>query len=742
MGSSQPVFLEAVEVDELAKFFDQHKADWSPQRILRAKADESVATQLDFLDLDLMSLLDREVRTKLDRLLRDTVKLSVNIFSKDSRFSKDHYPPLFRLIFRLIAAKVLADRDCAGNWAFEDPQSAISAVEDLYFKDTTREPVLEHLETQVAVWERIRHTFHFQNLSVDSLAYVYENTLVTPTMRKLFGIHSTPPEIAEYIVRRLPFEDLETSEWQVFDPFSGHSVFLIAAMQRMRELLPLGLNSQQRHEYFVEKLSGIEIDEFAREVAKLSLMMADYPNPDGWRLYGGDALSSPVFELELAKANIVLCNPPFENFSQEERQLYGDELFSVRKPAEILHRVLRGRPKYLGFVLPRVFLRGRGYKELRSLLGNAYSSIEVLALPDRAFQHSQAEAVLLLCSGHGEGKVRFSIGEIYKEDFKEFHVIRPSYQFDEVIENAGHELADGMWRPPLPEVWEAVANMKRLGDLASIHRGIEYNLPFRDNKSQLISCEELPGFAPGVYRVRDALEPFTISNSVFLNVSPDLMRNTAHELPWDKAKLIVNSARQSTGPWKITASLDDTGLVCYQNLHGVWPKDGFSIEILAAVLNGPVGNAFVSTRSTGRHVTVESLRNIPIPEFDQSQQQVITLLVRQYGTVRRKWLAGELRTDEAHNYCDRLLRSIDAEVLKAYDLSPRVERDLLDYFRGKSRLGPVEFTEYFPASFRPHIPWHLYLSESFKAASAKDTLKRSTLIPESPLISEALSYMG
>ena len=378
-------------MNELPNLFAKHKDQWSPQQVIRAKSDEPVGIQLDFFDLGLLPLLDHEVRTKLDRLLRETVNLAIATFEKRARFTDQDYPPLFRLIFRLIAAKVLNDRRHPGNWVLDEPGSVIKAVEDFYFEDPEPKPVLEDYETQLAIWQRIKSTFHFQNLSVDSLAYVYENTLVTPKTRKSFGIHSTPPAIAEYLVRTLPFETLEMHERQVFEPFSGHSAFLVAAMQRMRELLPSDMSSDERHRYFVEMLSGIEVDPFAREVARLSLMLADYPNPDGWRLHSGDALASPLWEHELAEANIVLCNPPFGDFSQEERKGYGN-LSSPRKPAEILYRVLQNPPKLLGFVLPRVFLMGRSYSELRSLLGSTYSSIEVLALPDRVFQHSNVEA--------------------------------------------------------------------------------------------------------------------------------------------------------------------------------------------------------------------------------------------------------------------------------------------------------------------------------------------------------------
>ena len=740
-GEGGPEHLENVSVDELPDLFARHKDDWSPQQVIRAKSDKPVATQLDFFDLGLLPLLDYQVRTKLDQLLRETVELAIETFEKQATFTTRNYPPLFRLIFRLMAAKVLADRQYPGNWIMDDPASVITAVEHFYFQETEPEPVLDDRETRFEIWQRIRSAFHFHNLSVDSLAYVYENTLVTPEIRKLFGIHSTPPAIAEYIVRKLPFDTLEMNERRVFEPFSGNSVFLVAAMRRMRELLPNEMTADERHQYFVEMLSGVEIDDFAREVARLSLMLADYPNPDGWRLHNGDALASPLFEQELAKANIVLCNPPFGKFSQDDRAHYGD-LTSVWKPAEILFRVLQRTPDLLGFVLPRAFLDGRGYRKIRSLLGVTYSSLEVLALPDRVFQHSDSEAVLLLASGRNNGTVHLKAGGVYRQHLENFYAFRAaSYEEQEEVGDAATVFARAMWLPPMSELWQTMSKMKRLGQLSSIHRGIQYNLPFRTNKSQFLARKELSGFLPGVHTVKNSVEPFVIRQTVFLNLSRDFMGSSAHKLPWHKPKLIVNANQQSRGPWKITASLDSDGLVCYQTFHGIWPADTLSLEVLAAVLNGPVANAFVSTREAKRHVRVQTLKDLPVPEFDQTQQQIIATMVRQYSEARHLWLSGQLAEDEAHERCSQLLRSIDAEVLRAYDLPPRIERMLLDYFAGHPRLGPVEFTEYFPRDFKPYIPWHIYVSEGFKWASAKDTLKRLPVIPASSLVDEALSYV-
>ena len=472
-----PSLLNDLDLEHVPKLFAEHRDEWGPQRILSATPAGMVPTQLDFPDLGLLPLLDNEVRKTLDRLLQNTVAHAIATFETSSSFTEAHYQPLFRLVFRLLAAKLLADGHHPGNWLSDDPQLAIRAVEDFYRQGGASDEVLSDPATQRATWDLIRNTFHFQNVSVDVLAYVYETTLVARDDRKLFGIHSTPFAIADYIVSRLPFEALVPHKRRVFEPFAGHSVFLVAAMQRMRALLPASMTLDERHWYFVDMLSGIEIDDFAREVGKLSLMLADYPNPDGWRLYGGDAFVSPQFEEELKRADVVLCNPPFEAFTADERSRY-DGRMSASKPAEILRRVLETPPALLGMVLPRTFWTGRGYKSLKTQLANTYSTIEVLALPDRVFQHSDTETVLLIAYGYHTGTLSLRTGEVRSSDLNKFYSShQPSHEVQEHLVDVDAGFVGGVQPLRLRDVWQATSDMRRLGDIADIHRGIEYKLP-------------------------------------------------------------------------------------------------------------------------------------------------------------------------------------------------------------------------------------------------------------------------
>ena len=96
----------------------------------------------------------------------------------------------------------------------------------------------------------------------------------------------------------------------------------------------------------------------------------------------------------------ILCNPPFENMTEAERQAAHAE--SVSKPAEILLRVLDGlhRDGMLGFVLPHTALDGRAYIDVRSRLAARFKNIELVSLPpERAFATARHPAALLLAHG-------------------------------------------------------------------------------------------------------------------------------------------------------------------------------------------------------------------------------------------------------------------------------------------------------------------------------------------------------
>jgi hypothetical protein len=696
-----PVLLDSIDPAHLRNAIWGHRAEWNPEKVLRAKSIRftSESIQLDFFDAGLIPALEDLVHEKLDKLLHDVIASCKSAY-KEYHDTEPDYKALFRLIFRLVAAKLLGDRQYPGNWLSIDAQEIIKAVEAFYFQDLAPEAVLNDIQVQNIAWRHIRTAFSFRNLSVEALAYVYENTLVTPETRKEYGTHATPPQIAEYIVQSLPFEELAHDERHVFEPFSGHAPFLIAALGRLRALLPSDMDMKQRHDYFVRMLSCMELDAFACEAARDSLILADYPNPNGWRIANENVFSSLRLDTYLMQAQVVLCNPPYEDFAPEDRRS-NPSVRSANKAIEALYRILQHPPKMLGFVLPRLFVGGRSYRELRKQIASLYNDITLVELPDIAFNYSEAETVLLIAHGQRTPQPLGRSILVEKKDYQQFIYTGEPTTCTEIPSSfAQDEAGITLWYSRLQRVWDELAHLSRFEEVAETHVGIEYKLPMKENEKELIS--ELPrtGFIEGLARVTDDFEPYIIPYHSYLNMDPTKIRYEGYKRPWEKPKVIANSARISRGPWTIVATIDKQALVCFQNFHGIWPIGNLPLEVIAALLNGPVANAFLSTKRTSRRNKIETINQIPVPKLNISQIQLIVSLVREYRSCREQWRTQPDRADYYESHCRGIMMQIDAELLAAYNLPMHLEQELLKYFDGYRRPGPISLTQVKPSPAR------------------------------------------
>lgn len=730
-ATGEAVLLESIPARNIRQAFKLNKNKWGPEAIFRAKAITPLTApyQLDFIDVGLLPALKGIIHGKLDRLLKDILN-EATISYKSASGNKPEATALFRLVFRFLAAKIFNDRNHPGDWSNSDADFIIRRVQEFYGAfESENQKILDEPNTKQVVWNRFRNAFNFQNLSVEDLAFIYENTLIRRETRKQFGTHSTPSVIAELMVNRLPFELLPQEERYVLEPCSGHGVFLVAALRRLRELLPASWTDQQRHRYLKDRLTAIELDSFAAEVCRLSLMLADYPNPDGWHIIGEDIFASNALEKGLKTSRVVLCNPPFEDFTPAERNLYSNNTQSVHKPFEVLHRVLDHPPDMLGFVLPKAAILGKKYSDLQDLMARKYKNIETISLPDRIFVFSDQETMLLLASDRDESTKAdistrsFWVRENDRQPFLATAQLPASV--NRRVNRARHTTPISLWYPPLSEIWDYLRANPRLKDIAEIHRGIEWNISLSENRSELISLEEKPQFKKGLDSVPGKIEPYHVQGLVYLNMEDRFKRTNAHSLPWDRQKIITNRHIISRGPWRIVGYPDSTGLVCRENYIIIWPKTELNVEVLSALINSPLVNAFLFVREEKRRNKNATLRHTPIPFPESIDSERITYLVEYYMKLRLGLMEGSSNNLSLLKHLQTLLE-IDSLILKAYDLPPKLERKLLDIFRGYPRPVPFDFPDYFPDDFRPCIPLHKYLEMDLKQASAGQLLKRIT----------------
>lgn len=131
-SDAPPRAIEKVRLADIAELFARNRANWHPDAIHRAKSigASGTAYQLDFVDLGLLPAIEGEIHVKLDRLLVETLDLARKVPGGD----RLNVRTLFRVVFRLLAAKVLQDRrhPYADGWDADDLGSVLAGIESYY----------------------------------------------------------------------------------------------------------------------------------------------------------------------------------------------------------------------------------------------------------------------------------------------------------------------------------------------------------------------------------------------------------------------------------------------------------------------------------------------------------------------------------------------------------------------------------------------------------------------------------
>ncbi len=711
--------VETYRADRVDDMLSSRAPDWRPQNLLRLKNVGSYQwhQQLGLFSGLLPELEDR-IQENLDPLLQETLS-QVRRSYLDSTGREPNASQTFKLIFWTLTAKVFYDRQVNGfSKLSEDSEELLKAVAKHY-----REPVprlLTHEARQIAA-DRIWREFDFRNLSVEVLAQIWSSTLVDDKTKRDLSIHRTSRTIVRYIVERIPFSSSGDDKRIILEPCSGSAVFLLGTMNVLRPRL-FAMDASERHRYFVDHLAAIEADPFSVEISKFALTLADFPNPNGWDVAYGDVFKSTISADYLKRAAVVLCNPPYGDFDSDQRADYG--LPYVQRPAAILDQVLNHlHPEgVLGFVLPRIFVDGKGaYAQVRERLAERFASVEITLLPDRAFPDADSEIAILIAVDpipHKACRVltrKVNDNASSWADFEDSHQVSSEFAAEFSVEAAKRSLLV----PELPEVWDFLVSYPTLGDVADIHRGIEWKTPLTENgketgnRSQLVTPQA-------------EFKIFEQPAIAYLDFRPEMQRGNPWRHPWDKPKAILNKATHSRGPWRIAAFPDSAGLACYQTFVGVWPKStSYDEWSLSAVLNSPVANAFVATREGKTDVKKDTLMLIPVPHFTEAQRIKLRKLIQEYQRI-----TSAMPLESVQGDADGLLKQIDATVLSGYRMPPRIERQLLDFFRNQQRPTKHTFSDYFPEDFSAYFSLSDYLSPDFASATVGELLKRRGETPQ------------
>jgi hypothetical protein len=738
-GADRPHFFCLLTPSELAGFFDQHATALAPDAIYRAKtwARLEPTYQLEFVDTGLLPVVEEEAGEKLRGVVEQVVSSTrkrlgwTEVSDSDGRW-------LLQATFWLLAAKILQDKAVQGfvRVALTDLDSVYDRLARHYNSEHPRPVPVGGRERRAALEaaaKEIQSLGHCGLVSTEALAHLYESALIDRATRQRLGTHSTPPWLVDYIVGRLRgwISEMPPQDRYVFEPACGHAAFLISAMRLLSELLPAGWR-EPRHAYLRRRLHGMERDAFALEIARLSLTLADVPNPNGWALTEANMFPGDRLERSVRAASIVLGNPPFEPFEAGTRR----PGWLHNKAAETFRRVVEnlGPGGLFGFVLPQTLLHSRQAQAIREALLRDYEIAEISLFADKVFRYGEPESTVIIGRRFAQNAPRhFALRyqRIREGQVAEFsRTYTPSSEMTISRERLLAEEDASLLVPALDDLWQALAGFKRLEEFAVVGQGLIHRSS-KDPKRPLGSITESPVQKEGLTAGFSTWDGSQLTHGLpkvsWLNLAPATIRRPVSGTAVGIPQVLFNYARVSREPWRLKAMIDQRGHPVTSDFSVARPQsDRVSLLVLWALLNSPLANAYTYCRSNQRHVLVGDVRQIPVPDLAVCDFAPLERAVSEYLAAARAIPSIKSQSKNRKAQDNQNIQSIDqmelfasgaqaavsdteaerlkclhwrvdAEVLRLYNLPAKLERRLLEMFSGVRRRGvPFAQTEYFP----------------------------------------------
>jgi hypothetical protein len=726
---------------DVEKFFDAHKSEFAPGAIFRAKSWKRVGEcqQLEFVDGNLLPLLERDAGGRLCGLFERMVATTMDFLDwKSVPNDDDEARWLTKANFWLLAAKLLHDKRVPRfiNLDLHDVRTVFARVATHYSRDNPNPPKINGRLRALQEAARLVVTPpQFQNISAETLGVLYEEALISPTTRKLLGTHRTPTYLVDYMLARLGgwIGELGHKRCHVFEPACGHAPFLSGALRLVSDMLPASVAEDQktRHDFIKDHLRGCDSDDFALEIARLSLTLADIPNENGWVLNHGDMFAGSTLADETKAATLVLANPPFE---REKAAKYFQRTVSALQPGTVF-----------GFVLPVNELTGAASAVTRKQLLADCEIKEISVFPDRMFKFASVETGIVLGRKREAKRTAIAAGIRFRR-------VRESKMADfrDRYDDSWRDMVDAEWLatvnearlivPEFRNIWSACESLPRFKQFAEIGQGLVHRSkadPRFPKGAVTESRGKLAGLESGFASIDDSPNTHLLPTGWWLNLDSRTIRRPLAGAEKGTPQVVLNYAPVDRDVWRLKAFIDSVGRPATSRLLLVRPKlSRLPLTCLWAFANSPIANAHTFAHGSKRDVTTGLLRAMPLPDLnacDLLQLDTATnaylktaaeftatletatanpesgrAVKRSAGNASSKQLALGLpgqHTDEEIAAAKERLRSlhwrVDAEVLKLYALPPELERELLDAFDGVPRVGvPFEQTRYIPREFR------------------------------------------
>jgi hypothetical protein len=365
-----------------------------------------------------------------------------------------------------------------------------------------------------------------------------------------------------------------------------------------------------------------------------------------------------------------------------------------------------------GVILPQTLLQSEKAASLRKLIVQNFEIAEICLFPDNVFTFSDAESAVIMARRLPAG--RSAVGTVAYKHVREAEIneFKVNYKVANERSTSQSRFSESnhwtFWIPDLEEVWKFCAELPRFESIALIGKGFEFRSvtdPKFPHGSITESHEWSSGLVSGFMKLREDIQTHEQPDGVWVNLDPSVIRRPGYGVMRGLPQVLLNYARVSRGPWRLKGFLDPDGRPVSSRFMVVRPKDkSLSLEVLWAICNSPLANAYSYSYSGKRDVLAGLMRNMPVPNLGALDTSEVKHAVNAYFTAVRTQSTEQQDSPETPERLRELHWRVDSEVLRLYALPIRLERQLLDLFKGAERRGvPFHQTGYFPEHFTDHV---------------------------------------
>lgn len=674
------------------------------------------------------------------------------------------------IAIQLLGAVILADTGTLGG----DIQKEKPEIEKLIAAASQKFP--NYFDTQLLRrWRSAADSaYHilkelcYSGFSPEMLTTLYREAYPDKEDRKELGRYDTPLHLTRRIWNNIPVEFLPPEKRVVADMTCGWGSFLIAGYERISRVIDMKGKSLR------ELITGNDKDNFTARLAGLGLLIST--SEDSWDIESRNSEEWMAKKYGQTAPGIIVGNPPFAG----DRKTITDEKHRYQKADKFMESAIRylAPGGYLAMIMPQSFTIAQASPNLRKKLLQYCDVQEIWELPVGLFTGATVRTVVVFAQkkqNASQGAIPVRIRTLQKNMLNRFEEAGPFTGsvliFDQARWDEDSRKLSGSvnthimdFKFILPESsWDRIESCcTKLENIAEITPGAIVGKNPRNKRWRDYPYPKEVNWLTGSKNVikdsfnlvYDSASTIIYPNALERPRKSNIPKKDKEHIFKGKKILLTSNTDPSWGK-RVKVAIEKRGYYVSASFIVVVPKSEvekscITHEVIAAVLNWKVSNAWIVEHLKYPWIPMPALRSIPFPTLKKKDCEILTEAVLNIEEAIEK---NGKPSDDAYLQIDNVLEAAyaledeeykriqsiyewDTNTIISIDRLPDVEAkwkttgivDSIDAENGTITLWISDFDELQTVPISPSMPgWLLRPDAAFRTCIPRESVRKRSL---------------